>query len=214
MDSQPESLIQALRLAAIVEGSDDAIVSKNVDGIIMSWNAAAERMFGYQAEEVIGKSIRIIIPPDRQSEEDVVLGRIRLGERVEHFETVRCRRNGERFDVSITVSPMRTPDGRIIGASKIARDISERKRTERALAEARAGQADLRRRLTTIIDASSALLLSPRVDDVLQAILVVAREVLPADAVAVWRRGWSCLAHRRIAGTLRAVHVCERRSRG
>jgi len=188
MESTPESLLQALRLAAIVESSDDAIVSKDVNGIITSWNAAAERMFGWPAAEVIGRSIRLIIPPERQSEEDVVLSRIRRGERVEHFETVRCRRDGERFDVSITVSPIRRPDGMIIGASKIARDITERKRTERALLEARSEQADLRRRLTTIIDASGALLTSPRIDDVLPAILVVARQVLTSDGTAIWHR--------------------------
>jgi PAS domain S-box-containing protein len=188
MASPSDPLIQALHLAAIVQGSDDAIISKNTDGIIMSWNGAAERMFGHTAAEAVGKSIRIIIPPDRQGEEDMVLARIRRGERVEHFETVRCRRNGEQFDVSITVSPMRAPDGRIIGASKIARDISERKRTERALAEARLEQHELRRRLSTIIDASSSLLLSPRLEDVLPAILTVARQVLTADACAVWRR--------------------------
>ncbi|HUR33093.1 MAG TPA: PAS domain S-box protein [Vicinamibacterales bacterium] len=187
MESQTDSIIQALRLAAIVEGSDDAIISKDVNGIIMSWNAAAERLFGYSAAEVIGQSIRTIIPADRQSEEDLVLGRIRRGERVDHFETQRCRRNGECFDVSITVSPIRTPDGTIVGASKIARDISERKRTERALAELRAEQADLRRRLSAIIESASALLMSPRLDDVIAAILVVSRQVLPSDGVAVWR---------------------------
>ncbi len=187
MDPHADTLIQALRLAAIVADADDAIISKDTNGIVMSWNAGAERMFGYTAAEAIGQSIRMVIPADRQSEEDLVLSRIRSGERVDHFETQRCRRNGERFDVSITVSPIRTPDGRVIGASKIARDISDRRRIERALAEVRAEQVDLRRRLTTIIDASGRLLMSPRTDDVLPALLVVAREVLPADAVAVWR---------------------------
>ena len=187
MELASDPLIQALRLAAIVEGSDDAIISKDVNGIITSWNAAAERMFGYTPDEAVGQSIRMIIPYDRQSEEDMVLARIRRGERVEHFETERIRRDGERFDVSITVSPMRTPDGRIIGASKIARDISDRKRHERALTAARSEQMELRRRLSTIIDASSALLESPRLDDVVPAVLVVARQVLPADGTAVWR---------------------------
>ncbi len=186
MQFQPESVLQALRLAAVVESSDDAIISKDVDGIVTSWNAAAERMFGWTAAEMIGQSVRAIIPLDRYAEEDLVLLRIRRGESVEHFETVRQRRNGEQFDVSITVSPIRTPDGAIIGASKIARDISDRKRTERALLDARAEQADLRRRLTTIIDASGALLTSPQIDDVLPALLGVASEVLPADGIAVW----------------------------
>ncbi len=191
------TLMQALRLAAIVADADDAIISKDTNGIITSWNAGAERMFGYSATEAIGQSIRIVIPADRQSEEAVVLSRIRRGQRVDHFETQRCRRDGELFDVSITVSPIRTPDGRVVGASKIARDISDRRRTERALAEVRAAQVDLRRRLTTIIDASGHLLMSPRTDDVLPALLVVAREVLPSDAVAVWRadeRQWRVAA--------------------
>ncbi len=187
MDPHADTLIPTLRLAAIVADADDAIISKDINGVITSWNAGAERMFGYTAAEAIGQSIRMVIPADRQSEEDLVLSRIRSGERVDHFETQRCRRDGERFDVSITVSPIRTPDGRVVGASKIARDISDRRRTERALAEARAEQVDLRRRLTTIIDASGRLLMSPRTDDVLPALLAVAREVLLADAVAVWR---------------------------
>ncbi len=116
-----------------------------------------------------------------------MLARIRGGEPVHHFETQRCRRDGESIDVSITVSPIRTADGGVVGASIIARDISARRRTERALAEVRGEQVDLRRRLTTIIDASGRLLMSPRTDDVLSALLVVAREVLPADALAVWR---------------------------
>ena len=186
MASRSDELIQALRLAAIVESSDDAIVSKDVDGIITSWNGAAERMFGWSAAEAVGRSIRLIIPEDRQSEEDMVLSRIRRGEPVHHFETVRMRRTGEPFDVSISVSPIRTPDGVVVGASKIARDISERKRIERALADARAEQGDLQRRLRTIINASGALLTSPRPDDVLSAILGLAREVLAADGTVVW----------------------------
>ena len=116
------------RLAAIVQSSDDAIVSKDVDGTIMSWNPAAERMFGYTAAEAIGKSIRIVIPEDRQTEEDNVLARIVRGESVEHFETVRRRKNGTEVFVSLTVSPMFDHQGRITGASKIARDITEQKR--------------------------------------------------------------------------------------
>ena len=121
------------RLAAIVQSSDDAIVSKDVNGTIMSWNPAAERMFGYTAAEAVGKSIRIIIPDDRQTEEDDVLARIVRGELVDHFETVRRRKNGTEVFVSVTVSPMVDHQGRIVGASKIARDITERKRaTERS----------------------------------------------------------------------------------
>ena len=117
-------------LSAIVDSSDDAIVSKTVDGIITSWNRAAEKIFGYSANEVIGRSIRLIIPPELQAEEDYVLGQIRRGERVEHYETVRQTKDGRIIDISLTVSPIRNAQGEVVGASKIARDISERKRLE------------------------------------------------------------------------------------
>ncbi len=117
-------------LAAIVQSSDDAIISKDLDGIVTSWNRAAQRMFGYEAMEMIGRSIRVLIPPDLHSEEDDVLARIRRGESVEHYETVRCRKDGTMFPISLTVSPIRAADGTVIGASKIARDISDQKRGE------------------------------------------------------------------------------------
>src|SRR5215831_9997904 len=115
------------RLARIVESSDDAIVSKDLNGIITSWNAAAERIFGYFAAEAIGQSIRIIIPPDRQSEEDFVLGEIRAGRSVRHYETIRQRKDGNQIPISLTVSPLYGDDNTVVGASKIARDISDRK---------------------------------------------------------------------------------------
>lgn len=121
------------RLAAIIESSADAIVSKNLDGIITSWNQGAERLFGYLAEEVIGKPITILIPEDRQEEEPRILERLRRGERVDHFETVRRRKDGSLVEISLTVSPVMDRQGRIIGASKIARDITERKRPEEQL---------------------------------------------------------------------------------
>jgi PAS domain S-box-containing protein len=120
----------ALRLAAIVESSDDAIVSKNLDGIIMSWNAGAERIFGYLAEEIIGKPITTLIPPDYQKEEEGIIERIRRGQRIEHYETVRRRKHGSLIDVSLTISPVRNAQGKIVGASKIVRDITERKRSD------------------------------------------------------------------------------------
>lgn len=120
-----------LRLAAIVASSDDAIIGKDLSGTITSWNRAAERIFGYTEAEVLGRSIRLIIPPELQSEEDEALRRIGAGQSIDHYETVRVRKNGERVDVSLTVSPIATPDGEVIGASKIARDITERKRLER-----------------------------------------------------------------------------------
>jgi PAS domain S-box-containing protein len=128
--------IDARKLAAIVESSDDAIASKDLNGIISSWNAAAERMFGYTAEEMIGQPIKKIIPPELHSDEDYILERIRSGQRIDHFETVRLTKSGERIDVSLTVSPIKDDAGRVIGAAKIARDITERKRTEQALRRA------------------------------------------------------------------------------
>ncbi len=119
---------EALRLAAIVDSSDDAIVSKDLQGIVTSWNRAAERMFGYTADEIVGKSITTIIPKDRLPEEDFVLSQVRKAIPIEHFETVRQRKDGSFIDISLTVSPIKGKDGHVIGVSKIARDISERKR--------------------------------------------------------------------------------------
>jgi PAS domain S-box-containing protein len=117
-------------LASIVESSDDAIVSKNLDGIVTSWNKAAERIFGYSAPEAIGQPITLVIPKDRQSEEIEILTRIRRGERIDHFETVRQRKDGSSIIVSLTVSPVKDAHGNIVGASKVARDITERKRNQ------------------------------------------------------------------------------------
>ena len=117
-------------LAAIVEGSDDAIIGKDLNGMIISWNAAAERLFGYRAGEVIGQSINLIVPPDLRTEELILLDRLRHGESLDHFETVRIARDGRRIPISLTVSPIRDAAGAIIGASKIARDITERKQAE------------------------------------------------------------------------------------
>src|SRR5580704_17255333 len=117
-------------LASIVESSNDAIVSKNLDGIITSWNNGAERVFGYTAEEAIGQPITIVIPQDRQDEERTILTRIRRGERIDHFETIRQRRDGSLTVVSLTVSPVKNAEGKIVGASKIARDITGQKRSQ------------------------------------------------------------------------------------
>jgi PAS domain S-box-containing protein len=114
-------------LAAIIDGSEDAIVSKNLNGIIQSWNPGATRLFGYAAEEVIGKSITILIPQDRLDEEPLILAQIQSGKRVEHFETKRRRKDGSLVDISLTISPIRNENGVIVGASKIARDITEKR---------------------------------------------------------------------------------------
>jgi PAS domain S-box-containing protein len=121
-------------VASIVESSDDAIVSKNLDGIITSWNGGAERIFGYAAGEAIGQPITIVIPQDRQDEERTILTRIRRGERIDHFETVRQRRHGSLIVVSLTVSPVKNAEGKIVGASKIARDITGQKRSQEQIA--------------------------------------------------------------------------------
>jgi PAS domain S-box-containing protein len=142
-------------LARVVESSEDAIVSKNLDGIIMSWNRAAERMFGYAAGEVIGRSIRLIIPADRQSEEDMVLARIRAGQAVTQFETVRQRKDGSLLPISLTVSPIHDDAGRVIGASKIARDLTDRNRAEIAS-----------RRLAAIVESSDDAIITKDLDGI------------------------------------------------
>jgi PAS domain S-box-containing protein len=138
LDNVAEQDHAKARLAAIVESSDDAIVSKTLDGIIRSWNKSAERLFGYTEDEVVGKSITIIIPPERLDEERLILSRLSRGEHVDHFETVRLRKDGSPVQVSISVAPLRDRTGRIVGASKIARDITERRRIEQALLDAHA----------------------------------------------------------------------------
>jgi PAS domain S-box-containing protein len=160
MNDRKKSVPQAEYLAAIVESSDDAILSKDTNGIIQSANAASERIFGYTAEELVGKSVRILIPPELQAQEDEILARIRRGERVDHFETERLTKDNRRVAVSLTVSPVRDASGRVIGASKIARDITEQKRLERELA---AQQERLRVTLASIGDAVIASDLDGRV---------------------------------------------------
>jgi two-component system, chemotaxis family, CheB/CheR fusion protein len=130
-----EALAQEVRsnLAAIVESSDDAIISKTLEGVISTWNRGAERLFGYAAEEVIGKSITLLIPPSHIDEEATILAKLRRGERIDHYETVRMRKDGTLIHVSLTVSPVKDLNGTIIGASKIARDITDRKRADAAL---------------------------------------------------------------------------------
>ncbi len=125
-------------LASIVESSDDAIISKNLDGIITSWNGGAERLFGYTAPEVIGRSITILIPSDRLDEERQILERLKRGERVDHFETIRVRKDGATLNISLTISPVKDGQGRVIGASKVARDFTERLRHEAVVQEANA----------------------------------------------------------------------------
>jgi PAS domain S-box-containing protein len=138
-----------LQVAAIVENSDDAIISKNLDGVILSWNPGAERLYGYTAAEAVGQSVTMLIPPGRPDEEPRILAQIRRGERVDHYETVRVRKDGTYIDVSLTVSPVKDLSGRIIGASKIARDITERNRAE-----------ETRRLLSAIVESSDDAIMS------------------------------------------------------
>ena len=144
-------------LAAIVDSSDDAIVSKTLDGIISSWNKSAERMFGYTAEEAIGQHIALIIPPERHPEESDILARLRRGERIDHFQTARRRKDGTLIDVSLTISPVRDPSGRVIGASKVARDITAQKRAEKELLESE-------QRFRVITDASPIMVWMSGID--------------------------------------------------
>ena len=125
-----QQLLSARLLAAIVESSDDAIISKNLNGIIQSWNVAAERMFGYAPQDAIGKHISLVIPPERISEEDEIIARLRVGDRIHHYETERVRADGRRIQVSLSISPIKDASGTVVGASKIVRDITERKRAE------------------------------------------------------------------------------------
>jgi PAS domain S-box-containing protein len=134
-DSQAQAQEIRSGLAAIVESSDDAIISKTLEGVITTWNRGAERIFGYTAEEVIGKPVTLLIPPNQIDEEPAILQKLRRGERIDHYETVRMRKDGTLLDVSLTVSPVKDLNGTIIGASKIARDTTQRKRTEAALLE-------------------------------------------------------------------------------
>jgi PAS domain S-box-containing protein len=129
----PDHFIERAILAAIVDSSDDAIVSKTLEGRILTWNGGATRIFGYEADEIIGKPITVIVPPELHEEENQILEKLRRGERIDHFDTVRVTKDGRRVHISLTVSPIRDAAGRVIGASKVARDVSERKHAEQAL---------------------------------------------------------------------------------
>jgi len=162
--------IAPLLLSALVGSADDAIISKTLDSIITSWNEGAERLFGYTADEAIGQSVTMLIPQDHPDEEPSIIARLRRGERIEHYETVRVRKDGSLVDISLTVSPIRAPDGQIIGASKIARDITSRKRTEAQLREQAeiietvnslwqtlAGELDMHKLVQAVTDAATGI---------------------------------------------------------
>ncbi|MDT5268050.1 MAG: hypothetical protein QOH49_236 [Acidobacteriota bacterium] len=169
IDLRSDELAQA-RLAAIVESADDAIISKSLEGVITSWNMGAERIFGYTAEEAVGRPVTMLIPEDHLDEEPAILSRIRRGERIEHYETIRMRKDGSLLNISLTVSPIRALDGHVVGASKIARDITEKKKTEEALREQTealaiinklgrviSAELDLHRMVQAVTDAATEL---------------------------------------------------------
>lgn len=147
--SEPVIVDPRLHLAALVDSSDDAIVSKTLGGIILSWNAAAEKLFGYSAGEIVGRSILTLIPPELHYEEEEILRKLKNGESIDHYETIRMRKNGERFPISVTISPIRNDSGEVVGASKIARDISEQRRTNES-----------RYRLAAIVDSADDAIVS------------------------------------------------------
>jgi PAS domain S-box-containing protein len=157
-------------LASIVQSSDDAIVSKNLDGIITSWNKGAERVFGYTAEEAIGQPITIVIPQDRQDEERTILTRIRRGERIDHFETIRQRKHGSLIAVSLTISPVKNAAGKIIGASKIARNVTEQKRNQEQIATLAREAEHRSKNLLANVQAMVNLSQADAVDDLKKAI--------------------------------------------
>jgi len=163
------------RLAAIVESSDDAIISKDLNGTITSWNRAAERLYGYTAEEIVGRPISVLIPPDHTDDFPTIMERLRRGERIENFETVRVAKDGRRVDVSLTISPLRNAEGKIVGASKIARDITYRKQTEAVLRK----QAE---RLRLLWEAAGVLLTADDPDAMLRGLLAKIGPHLGVDA--------------------------------
>jgi PAS domain S-box-containing protein len=178
---EPDYSTQLALLAAIVESSDDAIVSKTLDGTILSWNAGATRIFGYSAEEVIGKPITIIIPPELHPEERRILAKLRAGERIDHFDTERVAKDGRRVFVSLTVSPVRDSRGVIVAASKIARDVTERKLLERYMRESEAHLAAEAQALTRLSELSTRLWRSRTLQEGMDEMLAAMMELLGAD---------------------------------
>jgi PAS domain S-box-containing protein len=181
IEGQKRTERAAAQLAAIVESSEDAVISKDLDGIIQTWNASAERIFGHSAAEMIGTRIMAIIPPELQDEERTIITRIRMGERIEHFDTIRLAKDGRRIPISLTISPIRDPNGEIVGASKIARDISERRRAERELTESRRRLAVEAAALSRLGEASTRLWESRSLAAGLDELLRTARTLMGAE---------------------------------
>lgn len=179
------------RLAAIVDSSDDAIVGKDLNSIVTTWNSGAERLFGYSANEMIGTSIMRLIPPDRQTEENEILTRIRNSQRVDHFETVRVRKDGQLIDVSVTISPIKDVTGNVIGASKVARDIGERKRAEEKLQAAKIAAEKASKAKDDFLAQLSHELRTPLTPALVAASYLAEHEdLLPEfreEVIAIWR---------------------------
>jgi PAS domain S-box-containing protein len=183
-----ERTAQLAQLASIVESSDDAIASKNLEGIITSWNPGAERLFGYAAAEVLGKPMALLIPPERSNEEPTILARIARGETTDHFETVRIGKEGRKIDVSVTISPIRDAQARIIGASKIARDITERKLAQTKV-QAQLGRLNLLQQITRAIGERQDL------RSIFQVVIRTLEEHLPVDfcCICLYEPAENCL---------------------
>ncbi len=188
-------------LAAIVESSDDAIISKTLDGVITSWNKAAERMFGYRAEEMLGQPISVLIPPENGDEMPRILGRLRNGEHIEQYVTSRRRKDGHTIRVALSISPVYDSEGRIIGAAKIARDITERALAQAEMARLLASEQlaraeseralrihrDLEEKLASLVEVSGSLLGSLKSEEIIPRVIELANKLLVADAYAIWR---------------------------
>jgi PAS domain S-box-containing protein len=174
ISDRTEAAVAARQLAAVVESSDDAIITKDLTSIITSWNAAAERIFGYTAAEAIGQSVRMLIPNDLQNEEDVVLAKVRSGEKVDHYETIRQHKDGSRLCISLTVSPIRNDKGEIIGASTIARNITER---SRLFAEAREHTANTEK----LVEVGTVVTSTLDRDAILQKVTDIATNLIRAE---------------------------------
>ena len=183
---------ESLLLASIVDNSDDAIISKDLDGVITSWNRSAERVFGYTAVEAIGQTVAaLLIPEDRQDEEPAILRRLRSGERVNHFETIRRRKDGTLLNVSLTISPIKDEDGRIVGASKIARDISQQVRARDSIERLNAQLGRELSAMTHLQRLSAAVAEPGEFNQVLEKVLDTAIEILGADMgnIQLFRNG-------------------------
>ena len=174
-------------LAAIVESSDDAIIAKDLNGAITSWNRAAERTFGYMAAEILGKPVSVLAAPGHHDEMPEILSRIKRGERVEHYETRRCRKDGQIIDVSLTVSPVRDAEGRIVGASKIARNISDRKRAEKELADLLSREKEARRTAELLNRVGPRLAAQLHPEKLLQEVTDIATALIGAECGAFFQ---------------------------